>query len=198
MRRFVLVLLFVNFTLVAYNQIIRGNILSLTDNKPIHFASIYFNGTFVGTHSDQNGYFELDVTKYKSMSLTISALGYYSVTLADFLSDKPVLVHMNPKVFELKEVIISGRTLSKTRKGNLILFREAFLGTTVNASHCKILNEEDIQFYDLESDTLRAYSAGPIQIENSALGYKVTYFLDEFELDKKTKDFFFYRKYRLQ
>jgi len=65
----------------------------------VNFATVYFNGTFVGTHSDQNGYFELDISKYKSMPLTVSALGYYTVTISDLSSAKYYRILLVPKVF---------------------------------------------------------------------------------------------------
>jgi hypothetical protein len=58
MRKFILLFLFINFYIVAYNQVIKGTILDKKTKSPIYFASVYFNGTFVGTHSDQNGYFD--------------------------------------------------------------------------------------------------------------------------------------------
>jgi hypothetical protein len=185
MRKFILIFLFLNFYLVAYNQVIKGTILDQKTLDKINFAYIYFNGTSVGTNSDQNGNFELDISKNASMPLTISALGYYSVTLTDLSAANPVLVHMKPKVFELNDVVIKGKSLARRRQLNLNLFREAILGTTANAEECEIINENDIKFnYDSDTDTLKAFASKPIIINNRALGYTITFFLDKFELDK--------------
>lgn len=191
MKEIILFSFFVNLNILAYNQIIKGTIVDRSTQSAICFASIYFSGTFSGTHSDQNGYFELDVSKYKSMPLTISALGYYSVRLTDYLSDEHILVCMNPIVFKINEVIINGRDYTRIRKNNLKLFRKALLGETKNAIHTRILNEKDIRFYDLENDTLGASALYPIQIKNKALGYIISYYLDEFKLNKRNKNFFF-------
>jgi hypothetical protein len=182
MKRIILFLLAFSFFQVGHTQTIRGTILDKSDKLKINFASIYINGTSVGTNSDQNGYFELDITKYSSLPLTISALGYYSVTLTDFSREKPIEVYLTPKTFELKEIVIVAKSLAKEKKANLKLFRTEFLGTTYNANNCVIMNENDIMFNNGSSgDTLKAFASKPIIINNNGLGYKITYYLDKFE-----------------
>jgi CarboxypepD_reg-like domain len=192
MKRIVLFLLVVNFFQVGHTQIVKGTILNKSDNLKINFASIYINGTSVGTNSDQNGYFELDITKYGSLPLTISALGYYSVTLTDFSSDKSLVVYLTPKMFELNEVVIVAKSQTREKKANLKLFRSEFLGTTYNANNCVIMNDNDIIFDNGPSgDTLRAFASKPIIIYNKGLGYKITYYLDKFEYYRKSKSFLY-------
>lgn len=190
MRLLTLIFIFLNFPLVAFNQVIRGTILDQNTHDKINFAYIYFNGTFTGTTSNENGNFELDISRNSSMPLTISAIGYYSVTLTVRSAEKPLLIFLNPKVYELSEVVIYAKSHDRQRKENLRLFRNAFLGTTWNARYCEITNENDIIFIS-ENDTLKAFCSNPILVDNRALGYKVTYFLDEFKYNKKSKNLFF-------
>ena len=105
MKKLSLLFLFVITNLTAFNQIIKGTILEKETNNTICFATIYFNGTFGGTSSDQNGNFELDISKYRSMPLTISAIGYYSVTITEFSRTKSLTVYLQPKIYELNEAI---------------------------------------------------------------------------------------------
>jgi hypothetical protein len=194
MKKLILFILFITISLVSYNQVITGTVFDKKTNLAIDFASIYFNGTFVGTNSDLNGKFKLDISNNASMPLTISAIGYNSVALklTDFSIEEPFLVYMTPKVFELQEVVIGDKSLARKRRINLFLFKNAFLGSTANARNCEIINEKDIRFnYDSDRDTLRAFSSKPIIIDNRSLGYKVTYFLDEFELNKQNDSFYF-------
>jgi len=126
------------------------------------------------------------------MPLSVSAIGYKSVTLDSFSTAKPLAIYLASKVYNLNEVVIKGKSLARERKLNLEQFKDVFLGTTPNAKKCKILNEKDITFnYETDRDTLRAYASKPLQIENNALGYKITYFLDKFEYDKMNKTFLF-------
>jgi hypothetical protein len=190
MKKTILSLLLINFFVAGYSQIIRGTVLNLETKSKINFAYIYFDGTFVGTNSDQDGNFVLDISKYASMPLTISALGYYSVTMKSVSPGKPLIVYMKPKVFELNEVVVSSKSRAWERQKNLRLFKNAFLGTTRNSHDCIITNEKDI-ILKSENDILKAYSLNPISIDNRPLGYKITYFLDEFEYYEKSESFFF-------
>ena len=190
MKKIILILLFASFNIVAFNQIITGTVLENNTNKP-NTATIYFNGTFVGTLSDLNGNFKLDISKNTLMPLTISSIGYYSVTLSDFLAHTPLVIYMTPKVYEVKEVVIASKSLAKRRVANLNLFRKVFLGLTDNGRNCKIINENDITFnYDNDRDTLKAFSSKPILINNMLLGYKITYYLDKFEYCKIDRSIF--------
>jgi hypothetical protein len=193
MRKFILLIIFLNIHLVAYNQVIKGTIFDIKTKSAIYSASVYFNGTSIGTLSDENGNFQLDISKYHpSMPLTIRAIGYYSVTLKDISTAKPNLVYMNPKLFELNEVKVNAKFHGLERSENLTIFRNEFLGTTGNAMNCKITNEDDIRFkYSANKDTLKAYATNPILIDNKALGYKITYYLDKFEYDNQSKSFLF-------
>jgi len=192
MKKLIVFLLFINTSLIAFNQVINGTIFDNKTKEIIYSASIYFSGTSVGTLSDQNGNFKLDISKYPSMPLTISAIGYYSVTLKVFPAGKPNLVYMNPKLFELNEVVVNANFNSRERRENLTTFRNEFLGTTGNAINCEITNEDDIRFkYSADRDTLKAFALKPILIKNKALGYHITYFLDKFEYYKPGNSFFY-------
>lgn len=191
MRKLILIFLFINFHVAAYNQVIKGTVLDNETKGPIGFASLYFSGTFSGTQSDQKGNFELYVSKNASIPLTISAIGYYSSTLTDFSTDKPHIIYMTPKTYQLREVSINAKSLAKKRKANLVLFKNVFLGTTTNAEKCVIINENDITFnYESDDDTLKAFASKPILIDNRGLGYKITYYLDKFEYYKNSNSFF--------
>jgi len=188
---FILLILF-NCTPSAFSQIVKGTVFDKNTKDPVGYAYLYFSGTFSGTQTDQNGNFTLDASVNRSIPLTISAIGYYSVTLNEYLTGKPLSVYLIPKVYELNEVKISAKSLARKRKSNLLLFKEYFLGTTDNARECEILNESDITFnYDSDRDTLKAYALNPILIDNRALGYKITYYLDKFEYIRDKESFSF-------
>jgi hypothetical protein len=192
MKKLLLLILLINMIAVSYSQVIKGTIFDNKTKEVIYSASVYINGTSVGTLSDQNGNFKLDISKYRSMPLTVSAIGYYSGTFKEFSAGKPLLIYLNPKTFELNEVVVKARSHPLERRESLTTFRSEFLGTTSNSLQCKIINEEDIRFkYTSDKDTLKAFAIKPLLIENKALGYKLTYFLDKFEYYPLRKSFFY-------
>ena len=193
MRISLFLILFITFNLTAFGQVIKGTILEKDTKETVSYATIYLNGTFIGTSANHNGNFELNISKkYQSIPLTISAIGYYSVTLTGYSTIDPLIVYLEPKIYGIKDVTICSKSLERKRRRNLRLFKEEFLGTTENAKACEILNEKDITFnYYSDEDTIKAFALKPILIVNNALGYKITYYLDKFEYYKQSEATFF-------
>lgn len=187
MRNFLLLFIFFHLYSLAYSQSINGIILDEQTKIPIEFASIYFNSSFVGTTSDLDGNFQLDISRNTSMPLTISAIGYYSITLTDYSTGNPLIIYLSPKVYEINEIVLKGKSYVRQRRNYLKFFKNEFIGKTSNVKHCKILNEQDITFnYENAKDTLKAFALKPIVVDNYSLGYSITYYLDKFELYRKT------------
>ncbi len=185
MKKTIFLVVFLNIFLNGYNQIISGTILDKETNNPITYATIYFEGTSIASLTDAQGNFKLDIRQTSAMPLTISALGYYSLNVNDYLSENHLVVHMVPKVFELREVSVAAKGNPGLRKRNLEIFKREFLGRTKNAKKCEIVNADDIKFINsVNNDTLKAYSRNPLIINNKSLGYRITYYLDKFEYIK--------------
>ena len=168
----------------AHCQTFKGTVYDRSTDSTLSSAIVYISGTSIGTYSDIFGNFELDISKYSSMPITISMPGYYSVTLSGHGSNKMYDIYLYPKIKELKAVIVKGE------KGKweeyLRIFKREFLGETNNASDCDILNENDLRFsYNSDSSTLRVFTSKPILIHNKALGYTITCYLDHFRYTHK-------------
>jgi hypothetical protein len=188
MNRAFLVILFLHFGMLIYAQKITGLVLNQDTREAVDFASVFFNGTFVGTSTNDSGYFELDVSKYRTRPLTISAVGYHSDIITDLIPGNTYEVSLKARVFEIEEVSVTSRSLVRKRKACMRIFKKEFIGLTSNARRCYILNEEDISFnYGSDKDTLRAFASKPILIQNLSLGYDISYHLDRFEYDRITK-----------
>jgi len=118
------------------------------------------------------------------MPITISLVGYYSVTLSEHSTSIENKIYLSPKINELDEVLVTAKAGNRNR--DLRIFKREFLGETENAGKCDILNENDLRFsFNSDSGLLRAFSLNPIIIHNRALGYTITYYLDKFEYEYK-------------
>ncbi len=146
MKKTILILLILNFTTPAYNQAIIGTVLDKGTNNPVYSAAVYFNGTSVGTLTDKDGKFHLNNLNFSSIPLSVSAIGYYSVSLPDYSTSKANIVYLRPRIFELNEVVVNDKSHARERRINLKTFRNVFPGTTGNASACAITNEDDIRY----------------------------------------------------
>ena len=185
MKKICLFLLSLCITLLSNGQPIKGMILDKETKKPVSFAAVYFDGTSIATYTDQEGKFVLEPQSKQNMPLTISALGYHSTKVDDYLVGKNLQIYLEAIIFEIKDITIRAKRGPDNREENLAIFRKEFLGRTKNAEKCKIINEEDIRFVtSSDNDTINAFSVKPLQIINNALGYKVTYFLEKFEFVK--------------
>jgi hypothetical protein len=182
MKQLSFLVIVICFCNIGNSQIFKGIVMDQETQKKISFATAYFNGTYIGTNTDENGYFELNIPKNVSMPLTISALGYYSTTLTEYSTDKLTSIYLEPKLYQLKEVVISAKNNLHNRRFYMNLFEKEFLGTSINAKNCKIINEEDINLsYNTDNNIFTAFSSNPVQINNKFLGYKINYYLDKFE-----------------
>jgi hypothetical protein len=178
--------------MIIWGQVITGTVLDQESREPIDFVSVFFNGTFVGTTTDEQGRFELDISKYATRSLSISAVGYASASISEFVPGEQHRVELVRQLFDIEEVTVKTKSLVRKRRANMRVFRNEFIGLSVNARKCHILNEEDITFnYASDGDTLRAFASAPIVIQNLSLGYIISYHLERFEYERKTKTMLF-------
>jgi len=178
MRTLTIMTLLLTYFSLGQSQTFKGTVYDQSTDSTLSFAVIYISGTSIGTYSDINGNFELNISKNISKPITISLVGYYSVTLSEYSSNKNYKIYLSTKTYELNEVVVKGK------KGKwdtyLQIFKRQFLGSSTNASMCDILNERDLRFYNINDTTISAYSLNPLIIHNKALCYNITYYLDKF------------------
>jgi hypothetical protein len=91
--------IFLIVTQFAFSQI-RGVVKDSISGEPIPYVNIWVENETIGTTSETNGNFSLDIKEEKV--LVFSALGYESKKL----SSKNEIILLKPKVFELNEVVI--------------------------------------------------------------------------------------------
>lgn len=169
-------------------QTIKGKVVSASNGLPVPGCSVFINNTSKGTASDQNGYFELNGVPGGKHELIVSSIGYETSVYSFSAEQLPlqVRVELQVKVKELQNVIVEpSEEEGWDRWGKL--FMDNFVGNTPNAKHCRIKNKEAIKFrFYRKSNRVIAYADEPIIFENKALGYKVSYKLEEFEVNFKT------------
>ncbi len=169
----------------VFSQIISGTIYDETTRDLMPGASVYLDGTNIGTVSDLHGKFELEISNSKGSSLIISYLGYAPVLIHPAEIKNRSEIYMQKGSYQLKEVVLEPDGYSRAEK--LRIFKSEFLGKTTVAKHCKILNEKDITLiYSKSNKTLVAYSENPILITNKYLGYNIQYDMVDFEVEFRT------------
>ena len=95
-----LIWIFIIVSQFTFSQI-KGIVKDSISGEPIPYVNIWVENETIGTTSEANGGFSLDIKEEKL--LVFSALGYESKKS----SSKNELILLKPKVFELNEVVIS-------------------------------------------------------------------------------------------
>ncbi|KOF03747.1 hypothetical protein OB69_05535 [Roseivirga seohaensis subsp. aquiponti] len=165
----------------ASQFVIKGNVADKQTGETLPYASVFLANTTVGTVSNDQGDFVLNVPKSGSYDLIIKFAGYKTFTQSiQFFEPQTIEVtaKLDVDTRQVSGVTVMAKKDEKWRR-NLEDFKIGFLGTSPFAEQCKILNEEVIDFYfDEENNIFEAFASEPLIIENKALGYRIKYVLE--------------------
>ena len=117
----------------------------------------------------------------------ITMLGYESAirdTLVRADQVYELSIFLPTRVVPLKEVVISAREARRWQR-RLLKFQRLFLGETDNSAQTTIVNPSVLDFKS-RLGNLSASASAPLIIENRALGYRIQYYLKEFEYFGRT------------
>ncbi len=179
--RFLFTLLLAPFFVFAQQKYqLTGSVVE-KGNTAIPGASVFIEGTTMGTQTDANGHYVLKNIPPGRHRLVASMVGYVP---------KMVLIDLPGKTLELTfsleednktlaEVRVVG-TQDKTWEKQFRAFEKGFLGESYSKKEVYITNREVVDFSENE-DAFTAKATQPLQIVNKTLGYKITYFMDNFE-----------------
>ncbi|RYG40845.1 MAG: carboxypeptidase-like regulatory domain-containing protein [Chitinophagaceae bacterium] len=179
-------LLAVNVFLIANVAIsqelfINGKVTDAS-GKALAGCSVYISNTSKGTVTSASGEFSLKNVPEGKYELIVSAIGYQTFVAMVSSGDYPhdLKIRLKPKSNELEEVVVEPIDKGGWRKWGKY-FTDNFIGTTVNADHCKLLNPQALRFrFNKKANRLTARANEPLVIENKALGYIVRFQLEEF------------------
>ncbi|MDE2956848.1 MAG: carboxypeptidase-like regulatory domain-containing protein [Bacteroidota bacterium] len=182
MRRTLLLLLLTVPAGTALSQIAATLSGTVTDTTgaPISNANVFIATSTVGTTTDDAGRYTIPGVGLGTLRLVVSSVGYQSQHEDLFVREARVYTRdfqLHEKVYELGALTVTAD--NRRWKRQLERFTELFIGESPNARQTKILNPEVIDFSGRGGE-FRAQSSEPLIIENRGLGYKLTYFLNEF------------------
>lgn len=188
----ILFLLF-SFLSAAGQKTIKGRVVNESTGTAVPGSSVFITGTSKGTITDNAGNFELVNVPGGKHELVISSIGYETNVFSFSEEQLPLnlKVELQIKVKELQNVIAGSSVEEGWDKWGKT-FMENFVGTTDNASKCRIKNEQAIRFrYYKQTNHLVAYCDEPVILENKALGYTIKYQLENFEVNFNEHSMFY-------
>lgn len=182
----------ITFESLLAQDYLTGQVISASSNEPLSHVSIFYDGTTLGTTTNEAGFFEIRWVKGLSSPLIISFIGFESIEIDEIESSDLGVLKLKPKTVELNEVVLEEDIWSREKK--LAIFLEEFLGTTKAGLESTIMNPEALilRFSSAEK-TLYAFSDKPLLITNPYLGYSISCVLENYEtkfvdIDEKRPD----------
>lgn len=180
----------------SYAQTIaeKGLLLDKLTNRPIDGASVFINASGIGTISAADGTFDLSKfiqAQFGHPVLTIAVMGYETATFNLANKQGAVVIYLNPLIRELATVTVTASEKNGWEKYGKD-FIESFLSYSEFSKLCKLENPEALKFYfDATNNILKVVAREPLIIQNRALGYKITYWLENFEYNYNTRILFY-------
>lgn len=149
---------------------------------PLPFASVFLANTSRGTTTDAEGRYLLANIAPGHYDLGVSYVGYQLLTRPVNLTG-PLVLNLNvaPATQQLAEVVVRP---DPNREADYQRFKELFLGSSTLARQCRILNPDGVRVeYDAQQNVLSAVAPQALEVENPALGYRLTFYQLNFKAD---------------
>ncbi|TFF35365.1 carboxypeptidase-like regulatory domain-containing protein [Mucilaginibacter psychrotolerans] len=181
-----LILLVFSCTLANAQHIysITGNVKDDGGNLP--GATVYITGTKLITACNATGDFLFANLVPGTYGVVVQMVGYKPLAKSVTVNGQSVKVDFKLETVtnSLQQVVIHAET---NWEEHYRIFQKRFLGTTSNASDCKIINPKILHFhFDKETSVLSGSAEEFLIIENQALGYRIKYLLTNFEYNEQT------------
>lgn len=175
------------FPIFVFSQSVQfsGKIIDAKTQEVLPGASIYIPNTSIGTTSDFEGNFSLQLP-IQAKEIVISYIGFTTVNVPLNISEGnnfKKTIRLRESSTNLKELIIRKQEINAEWKRKYEIFKKNFIGRSSLAEKVEILNKEDLYFDEIKDSLgyhLIAYNSKPLLIENKATGYLITYDLVSF------------------
>lgn len=120
MKRILLTVLLTIPAFFIYAQDFTGRVTDAKNNDPLPYVNVGIIGKNVGTVTDSNGSYKLNLTNHNNDSLRISMVGYMPQTykVADIINLQSKTFILEPSTTQLKEVRVSNHKWKQSILGN--------------------------------------------------------------------------------
>jgi len=170
---------------VCAQQQVRGRVMDGSTGSPLAGCSIFISGSSLGTVSGTDGSFIISGIPRGKHEMIVSFIGYqtYIRVIQDGQLPLDINISLQVKAQELELVLAEPYSEDKWDQWGQV-FIDNFLGTMPEVDRCRILNTKAIRFrYYKKSKRLKAFADEPVLIENDLLGYRISFQMEEFELN---------------
>ena len=187
MKAFSFFVLFSLPFLVFSQRFLKGLVIEAGKNTPVPGASVFLSNTSIGTVTNSQGAFEMNVPAGQ-FDLVVSSIGYqtYLQTITANASTPSLVITLHPIAKELENVVVEPFEKDGWATWGTF-FLESFIGTSALAKECVLQNPSVVKFRNSKkTGELTALALEPLVIQNKALGYTIRYKLETFSFNFNT------------
>lgn len=185
-----LLLLFIICSFYAKAQhAVSGIVLNRSNLNPVNYATVYINGTTIGTSTDEKGFFDIPNVS-APCQLVVSRVGFEPFFLSvDTVSTQAKKILLREKSTQLSAVTVTGIS---NRKEYVAKFKEEFLGTDHWGQKAILMNDSALIFSPTNDSVVSTSKFSvkanePIIVDLPLLGYRVFVNLIDFSFREKSK-----------
>ncbi len=179
---------------LAQTGTIKGVAINSRTNERLPYASAFINHTTLGTSADEKGEFVLKNVPLGQHELIVTFIGHHfyqgKITIKDTAAIT-ITIRLHSK--ELREVKIHSKR-DKNWQRDYEKFKTLFLGTSIHAKRCEIVNPWILEFENNNRGFFKATASDVLQIENYSLGYTLYYEIKIFSVG--SEEFFIHGNVR--
>ena len=159
---------------------VEGVVVDHETGLPVPLATVYINGTSIGTITDTQGNFRLSQV-FLPCELILSHVSYAvrSITLRDSAQIKGLQLQLEKKIIQLREATIIREIL---RNEYLKRFKIWFLGEDYDQYGAEILNDSALLIHVGENEDFTVEATEPINVYLPVTGYMMKADLVNFQL----------------
>ncbi|GAA4508680.1 hypothetical protein GCM10023172_41180 [Hymenobacter ginsengisoli] len=153
-----------------------GVVQDSVTHEPLAFASVFLANTTLGVTTTEQGTFTFPSVPAGGYDVVASYVGYRLARQAVTIGAAPqqLTLRLAPSANKLGEVVVRP---NPNRASDYQKFLDLFLGRSTFSKQCRIANPDDVLLdYDPKANELTASAYKFVQVDNSALGYRVKYY----------------------
>lgn len=167
----------------AYN--LKGIVVNAATNKPLSGVYIYINQSEKLAITQADGTFELQNVTAPEADIIATQKGFETLQYHVQYQKNPSLLKFEMQPIENKRWL--NWVGNNTEKGKewFQLFQNFYMGHSVNAAQCEMLNANVLHFnWDDSTQILNVATDGPLLVSNEALGYLLIMNFESFKMNK--------------
>jgi hypothetical protein len=162
------------------HAVVRGRVVDDSTGSSLPQTNVFVANSTIGTAADGEGRFVLRGVPLGTQQIVASIVGYVLETWTLHLTDTimyEVEFRLRPHEVQMPGVLVEAKDPVEWKK-HLQRFVDSFFGTGPNSAQCRLMNPQVLDFQvDEQKNQFTATAREPLEIENRALGYSVTYIL---------------------